>query len=89
MDKEGILLKLSKMLVTTTLLEENDRGSYFMINLHESKGPGWDRTCNPWICSQTYICSQTCYRLRYAARYTIRVNFKKGDIFIWTKKGYC
>ena len=23
-----------------------------MINLHESMGPGWDRTCDPWICSQ-------------------------------------
>ena len=24
-----------------------------MINLHESMGPGWDRTRDPWICSQT------------------------------------
>ena len=40
-----------------------------MINLHESMGPGRDRTRDPWICSQTRICSQTHYRLRYAARY--------------------
>ena len=35
-----------------------------MINLHESIGPGRDRTRNPWNCSQTRICSQTRYRLR-------------------------
>ena len=23
-----------------------------MTNLHESKGPDWDRTHNPWICSR-------------------------------------
>ena len=40
-----------------------------MININESMGPGRDRTRNPWICSQTRICSQTCYRLRYAARF--------------------
>ena len=39
-----------------------------MINLHESMGPGWDRTRDPWICSKTRICSQTRYRLRYTAR---------------------
>ena len=39
-----------------------------MINLHESMGPGRDRTRDPWICSQTRICCQTRYRLRYAAR---------------------
>ena len=38
-----------------------------MINLHESMGPGRDRTRDPWICSQTRICCQTRYRLRYAA----------------------
>ena len=48
--------------------EENDRRNYFMINLHESMGPGRDRTRDPWNCSQTRICSQTRYRLRYAAR---------------------
>ena len=31
-------------------------------------GPGRDRTRDPWICSQTRICSQARYRLRYAAR---------------------
>ena len=30
--------------------------------------PGRDRTCDPWICSQTRICSQTSYRLCYAAQ---------------------
>ena len=37
-----------------------------MINLHKSMGPGSDRTLDPWICSQTRICCQTRYRLRYA-----------------------
>ena len=32
-------------------------------------GPGRDRTRDPWICSQTRICCQTPYRLRYAARW--------------------
>ena len=35
--------------------------------------PGRDRTRDPWICSQTHICSQTRYRLRYAARYLVIV----------------
>ena len=39
-----------------------------MINLHESMVPGRDQTLDPWICSQTHICSQARYRLRYAAR---------------------
>ena len=47
--------------------------NYFMINLHESMGPGWDRSRDPWICSQTRICCQTCYRLRYAARFRTKV----------------
>ena len=51
--------------------EENDRRNYFMINFHESMGPGRDRTRDPWNCSQTRICSQTRYRLRYAARYPL------------------
>ena len=69
-----------RLLLTTTLLEwisgreENDRRNYFMINLHESMGPGRDRTRDPWICSQTCICSQTRYRLRYAARFLQHVN---------------
>ena len=33
--------------------------AHFMINLHGSMGPGWNRTRDPWICSQTHICSQT------------------------------
>ena len=28
-------------------------------------GPGWDGTRDPWICSQTRICCQIRYRLRY------------------------
>ena len=39
-----------------------------MINLHESMGPDRDRTRDPLICSQTRICSQARYRLRYVAR---------------------
>ena len=39
-----------------------------MINLHESMGPDRYQTRDPWICSQTRICCQTRYRLRYAAR---------------------
>ena len=34
--------------------EENDRRKYFMIDLHESKGPGWDHTHSPWISNQTH-----------------------------------
>ena len=56
--------------------EENDRRNYFMINLHESMGPGRDRTRDPLICSQTRICCQTRYRMRYAARYlSILIHF--------------
>ena len=50
---------------------ENDRRNHFMINLHESMGPDRDRTRDPWNCSQTRICSQTRYRLRYAARLVV------------------
>ena len=32
-------------------------------------GLGRDQTRDPWICSQTRICCQAHYRLRYAARY--------------------
>ena len=35
--------------------EENDRRNYFMINLHESMGPGYNRTRGPLICSLTCI----------------------------------
>ena len=55
--------------LTTTLLEwfsgreENDRRNYFKINLHESIGPGRDRTRDPWICIQSRIGCQTRYRL--------------------------
>ena len=65
-----------RLLLTTTLLEwfsgreENDRRNYFMIYLHQSMGPGQDRTRDPWICDQTRICSQTCYRLLNAALHT-------------------
>ena len=48
--------------------EGNDHRNYFMINLLQSMGLGWDQTRDPWICSQTGICCQTLYRLRYAAR---------------------
>ena len=63
--------------LTTTLLErisgweENDHRSYFMINLHKSMGRSQDGTCDPWICSQTRICSETYYLLRYVAWFII------------------
>ena len=44
-----------------------------MINLHESMGQGRDCTRGPWICSQTRICCQTLYRLRYTAQYQYTV----------------
>ena len=57
---------LNKQLTTILLerlsiREENDERKYFIINLHESMGPGRDRTRYPWICSQTHICCQTHY----------------------------
>ena len=48
-------------------MEENDLRNYFMVNLHESMGPSLDQTSDPWICSQTRICSQTCYWLGHRA----------------------
>ena len=84
----GLSKRLTKRCISGR--EENDCRNYFMINLHESMGPGRDQTRGPWICSQTRICSQTCYRLRYAARYMgkkmlwsslkTRFNFKIGRI---------
>ena len=71
--------------------EENDHRNYFMINLHESMGPGRDRTRDPWICSQLRICNQTRYRLHYAARYVsnhmiaIRTFFLHVWFFYWHK----
>ena len=37
--------------------EENGHKNYFMINLHESMGPGLDRTHNPWICRHITDCA--------------------------------
>ena len=57
--------------------KENDRWNYFMINLHDSMGPGGDRSRDPWICSHTR------YRLCYAARFL--------SVLIWVQivyKGY-
>ena len=34
--------------------EENDHKNYFMINLHQSMGPGRDQTRDPWIWCQTH-----------------------------------
>ena len=60
--------------LTTALLnqrkEDNDHRNNFMINLHESIGPGRD-SCD------TCICSQTRYRLRYRARYLILLHTSK------------
>ena len=43
----------------------SENSDYLMINLHKIMGPDWDQTCDPWICSQTRICCQTRYQLRY------------------------
>ena len=51
--------------------KENGRRNYFMINLRESMGLGWDQTRDPWICIQTRC------QLRYAARYPKRVLWQK------------
>ena len=51
----------------------------FYDQLHERMGPGRDRTHDPWICSQTRICCQTRYRLRYAARY----NSSSNETFLY------
>ena len=49
----------------------NGRRNYFMINLHESMGTGWDQTPNPWICSHTR------FRLGYMVRgYPPNENFE-------------
>ena len=48
--------------------------NYFVINLHESMGPGRDQTHGPWICSQTRICCQTRYLLCYMARRMLSFN---------------
>ena len=52
-----------------------------MINLHESMGPGWDRTRDPWICSQTQICCQTHYRLCYLAWYDCVISWSFSLVF--------
>ena len=58
--------------------EENDRRNYIMIILHESMGPGNDRTHDPWICSQTRICSQARYRLHLAAG--VKIGMMMNDL---------
>ena len=35
--------------------EETDYRNYFIINLHESMGPGQDQTCDPWVREKIYI----------------------------------
>ena len=66
-----------RLKLTTTLLKwfsgrkENDRRNYFMINVHESMGLGWNRTRDPWICSQTCSYSQT----RYSQSFFLNVLF--------------
>ena len=54
--------------------EKNNRRNNFMINLHESMGPGRNRTSDSWICSRTCICSQTHYQLSYEAWYLTLCN---------------
>ena len=52
-----------------------------MIDLHQSKGPGQDGTRDPWTCSQTHICSQTHYWLRYAG-YVVGVELNVVDGYL-------
>ena len=64
--------------------------NYFLINLHQSMGPGRDRTRYPWICSQTCICCQTRYRLRYVDRHkwVMKMKLTCTNYFILLKKVY-
>ena len=65
-----------------------------LINLHESMGPGWDQTHNPWICNRT----------RYAAQFSCKMdsdrptngwNFqfipqpKWACSYKWTQSSFC
>ena len=54
-----------------------------MINLHKSMGSGPDLTRDPWICSQTRICSQTGHQLRYKA-----LSLSDGMSSSWLLDGY-
>ena len=56
--------------------EENSRRNYFIINLHESMGPGRDQTPDHWICSQTRICSQPHNQLHHAAGFNL-ISYEK------------
>ena len=67
-----------------------------MISLNESMGPGRDQTRDPWICSQTLICCQTRYRLRYAARSKISPDLDPRCLtlivflkYVWRPKNCC
>ena len=46
-------------------------------------GPGWDRTRDPWICSQTHICCQSHYGLCYVAQLCIHVQMIADIDFVW------
>ena len=61
--------------------DENDGRNYLMIDLHKSMGPGRDDTRDPWICSQTRICCQTRYWLRYAG-YVVGVELNVVDGYL-------
>ena len=64
-----------------TVSSPNHTFSWASLNKRlTSLGPGWDQTRDPWICSQIRICSQTNYRLSYAARYVISELCYKGTI---------
>ena len=77
-----------RLKLTITLLElfswreENDLRNCFMINLHESMGPGRVQTHNTRICNQTSICSQTGYWLYYAARQNLGRRFGTSKIHL-------
>ena len=70
-------------------LKGRDHRNYFMINLHKSMGPGRDRTHDPWISSQTSICSQTLYPLHYAARYMVLIALvKMSHVHVYNNGNY-
>ena len=54
----------------------------FTIHLHESIRPGRDWTRDPWICSQTRICSKTHYRRKVQIRFCFcSVSLKSSSYF--------
>ena len=61
--------------LATALLESAERRKYITINLHESMGPGQDRTRYPWISNQT------CYQLRIHVHKTFNIELQPDPFF--------